>query len=478
MDDDTTGMQNPIFKIGKRNIFDQYHIKINQGINPMMGMNMMNPMNNINNMNIQDSINMDSKMDKMNPMMGMNMMNPMNNINNMNIQDSINTDSKMDKMNINNINNNIPMNMDINMNNAMMNNRLMNNPMLNNPMMNINNINNNIPINMEYIMRKNNINNNTTPMDMNNSMMFNSHRSIDLNNQKELLDMIENHQKFKNILENHGYEIIKKLYKTKYGELFLIFDKLNRNEENIYFLYSIESKSEKQKYQIEKEIDNLKKIDSKYIMKIIKHYFFSEKGKEIILIILNYYENNLFKIIKYESDFLNSRNIWKFFLQTVLGLYSLNLNNIMPSYLTPQNIYIDKENNIKIVGINMVLDIANDNENMKETLNRYYSPEIIKNEKNEKSIIWSLGCILYDLVFKKPAFYGRDKIDIENNVLKINYNLPSVCEKELYLILQKLICEKTKRLTIKELISEEIFKKKIIELNLFSEIIKDNVQGK
>ena len=213
-------------------------------------------------------------------------------------------------------------------------------------------------------------------------------------------------------------------------------------------------------------------------MKIIKHYFFSEKDKEIILIILNYYENNLFKIIKYESDFLNSRNIWKFFLQIVLGLYSLNLNNTMPRYLTPQNIYIDKENNIKIVGINMVLDIANDNENMKESLNRYYSPEIIKNEKNEKSIVWSIGCILYDLVFKKPAFYGKDKIDIENNVLKINYNLPSDCEKELYLILQKLICEKTKRLTIKELISEEIFKKKIIELNLFSEIVKDNVQGK
>ena len=54
--------------------------------------------------------------------------------------------------------------------------------------------------------------------------------------------------------------------------------------------------------------------------------------------------------------------------------------------------------------------------------------------------------------------------------------MPEDCEKELSFILQKLICEKTKRLTIKELIFEEIFKKKIFELNLFSEIVKDNAQ--
>jgi hypothetical protein len=54
--------------------------------------------------------------------------------------------------------------------------------------------------------------------------------------------------------------------------------------------------------------------------------------------------------------------------------------------------------------------------------------------------------------------------------------LPDDCEKELSLILQKLICEKKNRLTIKDLIFEEAFKNKIIEVNLFSEIVKDNEQ--
>ena len=124
----------------------------------------------------------------------------------------------------------------------------------------------------------------------------------------------------------------------------------------------------------------------------------------------------------------------------------------------------------------MILDIFNDY--IEESLLiPYHSPEIIKKEKNdEKSIIWSMGCILYELSFKKPAFWDVNNEVIKDNILKINYNLPDDCEKELSLILQKLIWEKKKRLTIEELIFEEAFKNKIIEVNLFSEVVKNNIQ--
>ena len=294
-------------------------------------------------------------------------------------------------------------------------------------------------------------------------------------NQMGMDDVNTDNQIIQNILKDHGYKIIKNLYKTKNGEIFLISDKVNKNEENLYFLNKIDIKSKEEKNQIEKEIDNLEKIDSKYIIKIKEHFFLHEKEKEVILIILNYYENNLTKII-HESNFLNSRNIWKIFIQLILGLNSLNVNNIIPDYLIPQNIYFDNENNIKIGGINILLDIAN--KDIPEILLLpYYSPEIIKGEKiDEKSIIWSLGCILYELVSKKPVFWSKYIKDIKDNILKINYNLPEDCKEELSFILQKLICEKTKRLTIKELVFEEIFKKKIFEVNLFSEIIKHTAQ--
>ena len=313
-------------------------------------------------------------------------------------------------------------------------------------------------MNMGYPARMMSINN---QMEMNNMNMANQ------------MGMDDEQQNIQNLLKYQGYEIIKFIYKTKYGKLFLISNILNKNRENIYFLNKIEIKSKLEKKKFEKEIDNLKAINSKYIMKINEYYFFSEKEKEILLIILNYYENNLFKII-YESNFLTSRYVWKIFIQIILGLNSLNLNNIKSDGLIPQNIYIDNENNIKIGGINMILDIAD--ESLQESiLISYCSPEIIKKEKNdEKSIIWSIGCILYELAFKKPTFFDNNIEDIKDKILNINYNLPDECEQEISFILQKLICKKMKRLTIKELISEKIFKKKIFEVNLFSEIIKNN----
>ena len=47
---------------------------------------------------------------------------------------------------------------------------------------------------------------------------------------------------------------------------------------------------------------------------------------------------------------------WIIFIQIVLGLNSLNLNNIIPVNLILQNRDIHNENNIKIGGINMILE--------------------------------------------------------------------------------------------------------------------------
>lgn len=70
------------------------------------------------------------------------------------------------------------------------------------------------------------------------------------------------------------------------------------------------------------------------------------------------YENDLPKII-YEKNFLNSRNIWKIFIHIIFGINDLYLNNILSKYLLPQNIFLDKENNIKIGGISMALNTTN-----------------------------------------------------------------------------------------------------------------------
>ena len=273
------------------------------------------------------------------------------------------------------------------------------------------------------------------------------------------------------------YKIINQIYFTKSGELLLVSNNNECKDDKLYLLNKIEIINNEHKSKIEKEIDIIKQIDSKYVVKIIKHFAIIKEKKEYFCIILNYYKSNLKNLI-YNTNFLNNKNNWKFFVQIIFGLNSLNLKGILPNYLFPESIYIDEENNIKIGGIGISLDLANKNIQEIDLLS-YTSPEIIKGEKNdEKSIIWSIGCTLYELVFKKIVFENKSYKELEQAILQINYNLSYDKEKEFGLLIQKLICEKEKRATIKEVIFDETFKNKIIEINLFTEIVNPNIQGK
>ena len=275
------------------------------------------------------------------------------------------------------------------------------------------------------------------------------------------------------------YQEANKLYKTKNGELLLVSKNDEFNENKLYILNKIEIINNERKIKIEKEINILKEIDSKYIMPIIEHFTINEQNKEYYCIILNNYESNLSKII-YETNFLNSRNIWKFFIQIIFALNPLNAKKFLSENinLSPEIIYIDEKNNIKIGGIGISLDIENRKKSELDILS-YNSPEIIKGENNdEKNIMWTAGCILFELAFKKRVFDNKNYKALEHSILRLEYELPYDCEKEFNLIISKLLCVKKNRLSITDLISEGNFKYKIIELNLFNEILKTNLQGK
>ena len=276
--------------------------------------------------------------------------------------------------------------------------------------------------------------------------------------------------KNQNIINNtksSAYSIIKPLYNTKFGELFIVSKKLNSDENILYLMKQIKVKSENEKIQILDEIKMIIKLDSKFIIKI--HEYFIEQ-EELICLILDYSEKNksLEELI-YNSYFLTSQNIWRIFIKLLIGIYSIYKNKIVIGNLNPQNIFIDKEKNIKIGGIGNILDLS------KESYERslYKIPEIFKGESDDnKSDMWSLGCILYEMIFKERIF--KD----EKSMFNLNYKIPEKIDVNYVNILEKLICKYDNIVGVKKLISDSIIKKKIVEENLFSEIIKNNYEGK
>ena len=313
------------------------------------------------------------------------------------------------------------------------------------------------------------------------------------------------------------YNIIKKVGETKWKKIFLIlYDKNKTGQNSLCLLNKLKINKRKNKDNlIINELKNLKLIKSKYFVQIYDCFIEKEENQHIIFSIISEYiekgilsNNNIIQS-------LNKKEIYNYFFQMMFGSISLMLNNIKLKYLTPKDILIDKENNIKYGISNSILDLIinkdkyykffskmedvndfynyMDNENDDEDeiddnknleILPYICPEIIslKNKTNindKKYANWSLGCILYELLFKKNPFGSIDNLKLlKKNIIKIEYKIPDDCEKDFKIILEKLLCENKQRFTINEFLMEEIFIKNLIEVNLYKELIKGDMKSK
>ena len=262
----------------------------------------------------------------------------------------------------------------------------------------------------------------------------------------------------------NSYEVIKVLDKASKGEILLVTD-----SKNDYLIYKIEINFKKDKELISQEIKNLNLINSKYTIKIKDYFEKNINKKDYYFIVIDYYKNGSLNELLKQSHLLTSRMIWRIFIQLIFGIQSFHKNDIIIKKLYPDNIYFDDNMNIKFVGYGMYLDYSKiENSNSIDLL----SPEVLNGQDfSKKSDIWSLGCILYEMYFKEKPF------KLINNNFDFNYKITDNCEPDIKYILSNLLCNENKRFLITDIINDKVFKKKLLEVNLFDEIVENNVKS-
>eukprot|EP00347_Sterkiella_histriomuscorum_P000401 403376005 len=110
------------------------------------------------------------------------------------------------------------------------------------------------------------------------------------------------------------------------------------------------------------------------------------------------------------KTFFAEQDIWKIFIQVVRGLKSMHDLNIMHRDLKSANVFLNKDFTAKLGDMN-VSKVANKRGlNYTQTGTPYYaSPEVWRDEPYDvKSDIWSLGCVLYEMIALKPPFTADD----------------------------------------------------------------------
>ena len=233
-------------------------------------------------------------------------------------------------------------------------------------------------------------------------------KSIENNNKKNNNDIsgsinIENTKKFKGKIED--YLITKELGKGSCAVVKLGTHKITKDKFAIK-IYTKEFLLDPQKRNVVKnEINILKQLDNEYIMKLYEEI----DTPNYLYLVLEYINGiPLIDIINNEdNNFLTQNRAKKLMIQIIKGIIYLHSKNICHRDIKLENILVMKNDIIKIIDFGFAVKCNKDSyQKLFCGTPSYMAPEILNKDKYNPyySDIWSLGVLLYAMVYGKFPF--------------------------------------------------------------------------
>ena len=278
----------------------------------------------------------------------------------------------------------------------------------------------------------NRYNNKTINEIYNNNENNNNNNNNNKNNSQKEQESLKNKRVFINKIEN--YFINKEIGKGSYASVKIGINKVNKKKYAIKIYNKIDLLDIDKKKTVKNEIKILKNLNNEYIMKL---YEVIDTQSNLFLIceyiqginILDYMRKNEF----------NENIIKKIFYQIVKGINYLQLQNICHRDIKLENILIVNNNNkekenknnnnnnkkeestVKIIDFGFSAKFNNKNtyDNFFCGTPNYMSPEIVKKNKYIPfySDIWSLGILLYAMLYKHFPFHGNSEEELFDSII-------------------------------------------------------------
>ena len=155
----------------------------------------------------------------------------------------------------------------------------------------------------------------------------------------------------------------------------------------------------------------------------------------------------------------NEVNLSKYIHNVTSALYYIHLQSVVHCNLNPKNILFSDEDNdciAKIIGFNHARSFDNlQPVDLKNISYLYASPEILRDSYNEKTDMWSLGVIVYEILVGKPPYNSKEKIDILKEIYNgevdyLNQNFTELSYNAQDFIKKLLVVDPESRLSPKE----------------------------
>ena len=263
----------------------------------------------------------------------------------------------------------------------------------------------------------------------------------------------------------NDFQILSKLGEGAYSTVF----KVKRIVDNqIYALKKVKllNLSEKEKENSLNEVRILASVKSNFVVSY-KEAFFDEKDNTLCIVMEFADRGDLYqKIVEHKKSakFFEESDIWRIFIQLVKGLKALHDLKILHRDMKSANVFLFSNGCAKLGDLN-VSKVARRGLGYTQTGTPYYaSPEVWKDKPyDHKSDVWSLGCVLYEMITLRPPFRAKDMEGLFNKVCKGQYSrIPDRFSDDLFKIVQYLlIVNSIQRPSCDQILQHPIIQKRI-----------------
>ncbi|KAK7097527.1 hypothetical protein V1264_004489 [Littorina saxatilis] len=212
------------------------------------------------------------------------------------------------------------------------------------------------------------------------------------------------------------YQRVRKIGEGAFGKAFLVRQKQS-NKQCVAKEINIMRMSAKEREDSRKEVAVLAQLKHPNIVTYIES--FEEAGT--LYIVMNYCAGgDLYaKINSQQGRMFMEEQVLNWFVQICLAIKHIHDRKILHRDIKSQNIFLSNNGTVQIGDFGIAKVLNNTVELARTCIGTpyYLSPEIVENKPyNNKSDIWSLGCVLYELTTLKHAFEAGN---MKNLVLKI-----------------------------------------------------------
>ncbi|KAK5575541.1 hypothetical protein RB653_006674 [Dictyostelium firmibasis] len=210
----------------------------------------------------------------------------------------------------------------------------------------------------------------------------------------------------------YPYEIIKQVGQGTFGK---VYEAKNIDNKRVAI-----KKVEKSNHFISREYDILKIVAHPNCLRILDMFYTAEDNKKMQNLVFDFIPYTLASLLKKRQLSINFIKV--LFFQLCQAIKHIHSKAICHRDITPNNILLSSKGELTLADFGSAKILESNHTSMSYICSRYYrAPELLVGCSNytTKIDIWSIGCILAEMLIGKPLFPGTNSNDQLGRIIEV-----------------------------------------------------------